>query len=86
MPQTYSAARFAQEFARFLASRPTRAQMLAFRPSERAQRRARVLLHKQNQGAISYAEEQELGEFAHAERLIRLIKSSLHSPSPRNNE
>ena len=75
MPKTYTAASFTHEFAKFLASRPTWAQMLAFRPSERAQRRARKLLEKQDQGVTSYDEEQELSEFAHAERLIRLIKA-----------
>jgi hypothetical protein len=79
MPKVYTAERFTQEFARFLSSRPTKEEMLAYRPSERAQRRARILLQKQNAGGISYEEEQELSEFAHVERLIRLIKSSLRA-------
>ena len=70
---------FASEFAEFLASQPTRQDLLAYRPSQHWQRRAGELLQKQNEGAISREEKQELEEFAHAERLIRLIKARLRS-------
>jgi hypothetical protein len=70
---------FISELAEFLASRPTREQLLVYRPSQHWQRRASNLLQKQNEGTISPEERQELEEFAHAERLIRLIKSRLHA-------
>jgi hypothetical protein len=71
--------RFTEELAAFLASRPTREQLLDYRPSEAVQRRARELLQKQNDGDLSYEERQELDEFAYAERLIRLVKARLHA-------
>jgi hypothetical protein len=80
MSKAYTAASFSEELAAFLASRPTRAQMLAYRPSQHAQERARALLERQNEGPLSHEEQQELEEFAHAERLIRLIKAMVRSP------
>ena len=38
-----------------------------------------MLLQKQNDGEISYDERQELEEFTHAERLMRLIKAKLRT-------
>ena len=71
--------RFTQELAAFLVSRPTRAQWLAFRPSDDTQARARELLQKQNEGLLSPEERQELDAFAHAERLLRLVKARLRA-------
>jgi hypothetical protein len=68
---------FTGELAEFLASRPTREELLSYRPSQHWQRRASELLQKQNEGEISREEEQELEEYAHTERLIRLIKARL---------
>jgi hypothetical protein len=66
-----------QEVAEFLASSPPQEQILAFRPSETLQARARELLLKQNEGSLSYEEERELDEFEHIERFMRLMKAKL---------
>jgi hypothetical protein len=86
VPKTYKATSFTEDFAKFLASRPPNEDMLAYRPPLQAQKRAQQLLRKQNDGDISYEEEQELGEFAHAERLIRLIKALFLNPALHDHE
>lgn len=68
---------YLQELASFLASSPSRQELVNYHPSKSVQRRASQLLGKKNEGKISYEEEQELEEFAHAERLMRLIKVRL---------
>jgi len=75
---------FTEELAAFFASRPTRQQLLAYRPSRGVQRRAAELLLKQNEGEVSYEEAQELDEFAHAERLMRLLKAQLRGAKAPN--
>jgi hypothetical protein len=70
---------FTDELADFLASLPSREQLLNYRPSPPWQRRASKLLQKQNEGPISLEEQQELEEFAHAERLMRLVKARLRT-------
>jgi hypothetical protein len=70
---------FGGELARLIASQPTRQQLLQFRPSEKLKRRAEKLLQKQNDGEITYEEQQELEEFAHTERVVRLMKAKLRA-------
>jgi len=82
MPRTKTRTTFGAELASFLARRPTREQLLDYRPSMTFQRRAELLLQKQSDGGISFDERQELEEFAHAERLMRLIKAKLRSARP----
>ncbi len=65
------------ELADFLVSRPSREQLLKYRPSETVQQRASELLLKQNAGEISLKERRELDQFAFAEVLMRLIKAKL---------
>jgi hypothetical protein len=71
--------RLVDEIADFLASNPTREQLLSFRPSETVQPHARELLTKSNQGTLSAEEERELGQLEQAELLMRLVKSRVHS-------
>ena len=80
MARAPGATRFTKELAAFLASRPTREQLLAFRPSEEVQQRAREMLQKQNDGLLSPEERQELDALVHAERLMRLVKARLRAP------
>ena len=72
-------ASFVEELAKFLASQPTRDDLLNFRPSSLAQARAEELLQKQNDGESSRDEREELDEIACAERLMRLVKAHLRS-------
>ncbi len=81
MPATHSGPRILDELSTFLASTPTREQLLAFRPSEGLQQRARELLDKSAEGNLSSEERRDLDEFAHAERLMRLVKARLRQPS-----
>ena len=85
MARTKTSPSFLKELAEFLASRPTATEMLSFRPSRKVQILAERLLQKQNDGEITFEESQQLDEFAHCERLLRLIKARLHAhgaPSP----
>ncbi|MBY0524457.1 MAG: hypothetical protein K2R98_13710 [Gemmataceae bacterium] len=77
MAGTQTTESFTEELAAFFASQPTREAILAYRPSKRVQRRAALLLQKQNDGEASHEERQELEAFAHAERLMRLLKAQL---------
>ncbi len=79
MGRTKTAPDFLEELARFLASGPSREQLLGFRPSKRVQRLAEDLLQKQNDGDISFEEKNQLDDFASCERLLRLIKARLHA-------
>jgi hypothetical protein len=77
MAKNRTTASFVEELAVFLASQPTREELLKYHPSPPVARRAEQLLQKQNDGRISPDELQELEELAHAERLMRLIKARL---------
>jgi hypothetical protein len=70
---------FGGELALLIASQPTRNRLLQFRPSERIKRRAERLLQKLNDGNITYEEQQELEEFAHTERVVRLMKAQIRA-------
>ena len=74
--------RLVDEIADFLASSPTREQLLTFRPSETVQQRARELLTKSNLGTLSAEDERELSQLEQAELLMRLVKSRIHSRTP----
>jgi hypothetical protein len=65
----------AEEIADFLASSPSREQILGFHPSAKVQKRARLLLQKNNDGTITKDEQQEMDQFTYAEMLMRLIKA-----------
>lgn len=68
-----------EEIAEFLASTPSREQLLTYRPSERIQQRARKLLAKQGEERLAQEEKQELDDFLYAETLMRLVKAKLHA-------
>ena len=74
--------RLVDEIADFLASSPTREQLLSFRPSETVQQHARELLTKSNQGTLTAEDERELSQLEQAELLMRLVKSRIHSRTP----
>lgn len=65
------------EIAEFLASAPTREQLLKFRPSEQLQQRIRDLLAKQNAGKATAEDQRELDQIEHAERLMRMVKARI---------
>src|SRR5947209_1979329 len=64
-----------EEIATFLASCPSREQLLSYHPSAPVQERARELLEKSKSGRITADEHWELDQFEHAEMLMQLIKA-----------
>ncbi len=66
------------EIADFLATGPSPEQLLQFRPSPQLQARAEELLEKLKDGRLADEEQQELDEFKHTERLMRLVKARIH--------
>lgn len=72
-----------EEIAAFLASGPSREEILEFRPSEAVQQRARELLDKQQAHSLSWEEERELEQFQNAELLMRLTKAKLRAGDQR---
>jgi hypothetical protein len=66
-----------EEIADFLASCPSREQLLGYHPSSQVQERARELLEKMKTGRITADEQWELDQFEHAETLVQLIKARL---------
>jgi hypothetical protein len=71
-----------EEVAEFLASFPTREELLAYHPSARAVERFNALLAKSKAGSVSAEEEWELDQFEHIEMLIQSVKARLRSAKP----
>jgi hypothetical protein len=67
------------DVAEFLASSPSREQLLAYRPSPRAQARFIALLSKSKKGPLSPEEEWELNQFEHLEMLLQSVKARLRT-------
>ena len=65
------------EIAEFLASSPTRDEILSFHPSPAIERRASQLLEKNREGTLSEEDRRELEEFSHAESLFRRLKAEV---------
>lgn len=63
-----------QEVYYFLASSPTPEEILAFRPSETAQKRIRALVEASKAGRLSEADAAELDEFEQVEHFVRMLK------------
>jgi hypothetical protein len=63
-----------QEVYYFLASQPTPAQILAFRPSEATQTRIRSLLEANKEGRLTADEQAELDELEQVEHFVRMLK------------
>jgi hypothetical protein len=68
-----------QELAELFSSRPSDRQLLDYHPSKFLQARAYELLEREKDGTSSADDKQELDEFEIAERLIRLVKSNVHT-------
>lgn len=79
MPVDSPALPVLEEVAEFLAARPTPDEILSFRPSNMAQSRARELLAKSSAGDLTPEEEDELAQFDHIERLMRLLKARMRN-------
>jgi len=75
MAITQDAPTLVDEIADFLASAPSREQLLSYHPPERVQQRARELLERVREGHLSAEERQELDLFEHAEMLMQLVKA-----------
>jgi hypothetical protein len=67
------------EVADFLAACPSPEELLAYRPSSRAQKRFNALLAKSKNGPLGRDEEWELNQFEHLEVLLQSIKARLRS-------
>jgi hypothetical protein len=68
-----------EEIANFLASCPSREQLLSYHPPASVQERARELLAKAESGRITADEQWELDQFEHAELLVQLIKARVRA-------
>ena len=68
-----------EEIANFLASCPSREQLLSYHPSKEVQDRARELLEKSKSGRITADQQWELDQFEHAEMLMQLIKARIRA-------
>ncbi len=67
------------DVADFLASSPSREELLAYRPSRRAQERFKALPDRSKHGSLSDEEEWELNQFEHIEILLQAVKARLRS-------
>jgi hypothetical protein len=67
------------EVADFLASCPAREELLAYRPSRRAQERFIALLDKAKTGSLDAEEEWELDQFEHLDILMQSVKARLRT-------
>jgi hypothetical protein len=79
MSTVESTSRVLEEIADLFASAPTREEILAFRPSDIVQERARDLLDQSAAGRLSVEDESDLEQFHIAETLMRLVKARLRS-------
>jgi hypothetical protein len=79
MATMQSPATYLDEVLDFIASQPTRDQILNYRPSQQIQARARQLLAKQNSGPITPDEEEELDQFAQAEMFMQLLVARIRA-------
>ncbi len=79
METVQSTSLYHDEIVDFLASAPSREELLNFRPSERVQWRARELLAKLRDDNLTSEEQQELDQFEQAEFLMQLICARIHA-------
>jgi hypothetical protein len=79
MPNKASTTWLVEEVADFLASRPSREELLAYRPSRQAQERFGALLDRSKTGSLSAEEEWELNQFEHVEMLMQAVKARLRA-------
>ena len=69
------------EIAAFFALAPSKQEIVAFKPSQRAIQRANELLDMNHRGELSDDAKLEMEQFEQAEMLIRLIKARVRSNS-----
>jgi hypothetical protein len=79
MAATETVAWLTAEIADFLATCPSREELLRYRPSDQTQQRLRELLQKSKDGSITKNKQWELDQYEHAEMLMSLIKARLRS-------
>jgi len=63
-----------QEVYYFLASAPSHAEILAFRPSDATRERIRMLLNANKENRLSAEQQAELDEFEQVEHFVRMLK------------
>jgi hypothetical protein len=68
-----------REVISFLARRPTRDEILKFRPSDPTAARSQELLARNRQGGLTPEEEAELDELCELDRFVALIKTEVLS-------
>jgi hypothetical protein len=78
MSEVVDPPRLLEEVAVFLASQPSREELLGFRPSADAAQRAQDLLDRSAAGTLTAEETEELQQFEQTELLVRLIKAQVH--------
>lgn len=66
-----------REVISFLARRPAADEIVEFRPSEQVAARAQELLRRNQEGALTPAEEAELDEMCEVDRFVSLIKAEV---------
>lgn len=66
-----------REVISFLARQPTADEIIAFRPSEQATKRAEELLERNQKGVLTSTEEAELDEMCEVDRFVSLIKAEV---------
>lgn len=68
-----------EEIADFLASCPSREQLLSYHPPAEVQERVRELLEKSKAGRLAAEQQWELDQFEHVEMLLQLIKARIRA-------
>ena len=66
------------EVARFLASQPSPADIVAFHPSPEVATRMSALIGAERDRQLSEEERRELETYLHIEHLMRLVKAEAH--------
>lgn len=67
------------DFADFLATGPSRREIVDWRPSESVADRANELAQKRKEGEVTADEEKELEAFLNSEIMLSLLKARLRS-------
>ncbi len=81
MASTRSTLGAMEEIADFLASGPSPAELLRFRPSPETQARAEELAAKLKEGDLSAEDRRDLEQSEQVERLMRFVKARIRAAS-----
>jgi hypothetical protein len=68
-----------EELGDFLASAPSKQELLAFQSSKAVQDRYRELLHRSSQGTLSRDEQYEFSQFELLEMLLQYVKARIRA-------